>query len=86
MAAINESFYILIHSIQLIVYNVFSVSILKQDVRRSSGGGGYGPNPLIIHKKYRVSKQYGTNPLENHKPTKRTFNVEPPSARQRNAI
>ena len=44
------------------------------------------PPPPEKSQKYRVSLQYWSVSLENHKATKPAFNVEPSSAHQRNTI
>ena len=52
------------------------------------GGGTGGPDPPPPEKsqKYRVSLQYWSRSLKNHKDTKPAFTVGPSSARQRNTI
>ena len=54
------------------------------------GGGGRGsdppPPPRENHKDIEFLINTGLDPMENHKGTETTFNIGPPSARQRNAI
>ena len=52
---------------------------------RGGGGGVQTPPPYKLQK-YRVSKQYWSGSPKNLLATKPAFNVEPSSARQRNAI
>ena len=49
-------------------------------------GGTDPPPPLKIIKYIRFLSNTGQDPLKNHKATKLAFNVDPSSARQRNAI
>ena len=54
-------------------------------MRESRGGTGVW-TPLKITKNIEFLSNTDSDPLKNHKPTKKTFNVGPSSARQRNAI
>ena len=52
--------------------------------RIERGGRGSGPQPPENHNNIGFLSHTGTNSMENHKATKPTFKVGPPSARQRN--
>ena len=54
-------------------------------MRESRGGTGVW-TPLKITKNIEFLSNTDPDPLKNHKATKKTFNVGPSSARQRNAI
>ena len=66
-------------------YSVVPSPKVKYHVRIQGRGGGGADSPEISIK-YTVSVQFWSGFPENHKATKRAYNVGPPSARQRNAI
>ena len=75
--------YLQTNSIQIFIVELIYPNI----VMGGSSGGDRGSGPTMkYHKNNRVSMQYWSGSLKNHKVTKPAFNVGTSSARQRNDI
>ena len=66
--------------------NVISVDRLQIFMHVRIQRGNRCPDPPEKSQKYRVSEQYWSGSLKNHKATKLAFKFGPLSARQRNVI
>ena len=68
-------------------FGIYRICTNAQNHGRFQRGGGQGAwIPMKNHKNIGFLCNNGPDPLKNHKDTKPAFNVEPSSARQRNAI